>query len=160
MSSDKENADKEKELATQIVGDLLNFLDVKPEIVTEIDEASDDLIININVERDAGLLIGNRGKVLNSLQLIIGVILNNKFKKWRRVIIDVSGWRNQEKRRLESLAEVTAKRAEETGKPQYLYNLSSSQRRIIHLYLSENPRIKTESRGEGKERCLIISSKS
>jgi hypothetical protein len=36
-----------------------------------------------------------------------------------------------------------------------LYNLTASQRRIIHLFLTENPDIKTESQGEDKDRFLI-----
>jgi len=57
---------------------------------------------------------------------------------------------------LKNLAEQTAQRAIETSEPQNLYNLNPSQRRVIHMYLSENDDIVTESEGEGYERYLVI----
>src|SRR4030043_165124 len=65
---------------------------------------------------------------------------------------------DKEKERLIGLAILTAQRAEETGKPQSLYNLTPSQRRTIHLFLAEKPNVKTESQGEGNERFLIVTS--
>jgi len=64
--------------------------------------------------------------------------------------------REKEKERLEQLALRTAERVKETGRQESLYNLSSSQRRIVHLTLAGQSEVKTESIGEGKDRYLVI----
>ena len=75
------------------------------------------------------------------------------------IVVDVSNWREKEEERLISLATITAQRAKDTGEVQYLYNLTPAQRRVIHLTLSENPGVSTESQGEGKDRYLAITPK-
>lgn len=155
----KKDKNKEIELATKITEKLLGLMSVDATVDVTEDPENDALMININPSKEAGLIIGNRGRTLNSLQVILGMIFKKESGKWRRIIADVSGWREKESKRLEELALLTAQRAIETGEPQYLYNLTASQRRIIHLYLTENPNIKTESQGEDKDRFLIVSSK-
>ena len=96
---------------------------------------------------------------LNSIQIILGMMYRQKTGEWKRILVNVADWREKEQVRLENLAEVTAQRVIETGEPQSLYNLTSAQRRIVHLTLSENKRIETESLGEGKDRYLIVNPK-
>lgn len=116
------------------------------------------IIINIKTKGDvAGLLIGNKGKNLYALQLIMNCI-SKKDDQERRVVVDVDGWREKDNQRLRDLSEKTAQKVISTGESQTLYNLTPSQRRIVHTYLSENEQIKTESFGEGEERYLVITS--
>jgi spoIIIJ-associated protein len=133
---------------------------VKADINVIEDKENEALIVEIVAPEETGLIIGSRGRTLNSLQIILGMIFKKRNGTWRRVIVDVSGWRNKEKERLENLAELTAQRAEETGEPQYLYNLSPSQRRLIHMFLAKKKSVNTESQGEDKERCLVVTSKN
>ena len=73
--------------------------------------------------------------------------------------MNVADWREKEQGRLQNLAEITAERVKETGESQSLYNLTSAQRRIVHLELSKNKNVETESLGEGKDRYLIVNLK-
>jgi spoIIIJ-associated protein len=75
-------------------------------------------------------------------------------------VVNVGDYREKEEDYLKSLAASTAQRARETKEPQNLYNLKPWQRRIIHLALSEEKDLTTESMGEGEERYLIIKPKS
>ena len=95
----------------------------------------------------------------SSGQVILGMIYKRKTGEWQRIVVDVSNWREKEEERLISLATITAQRAKDTGEVQYLYNLTPAQRRVIHLTLSENPGVSTESQGEGKDRYLAITPK-
>ena len=133
---------------------LLMGTKAKPEVVEDKD--SDTILINIITEEEAGLLIGSRGDTLNSLQTIIGMIFYKKFGEWKRIIVNISDWRERQEERMRDLANQTAQRAIETGDSQSLYNLNASQRRIIHMALSENKDVETESEGEGRERYLIV----
>ncbi len=117
------------------------------------------IVVNIDSEKERGLLIGNRGETLLSFQTILNLIVKNKTGEWKNIVVNIGDWRKKQEEYLEGLAQQAADRASETGRPQHLYNLNSSQRRIIHTYLTKNDLIETLSEGEGKERYLIIRSK-
>jgi spoIIIJ-associated protein len=149
---------KDSDLVKTIAEKLLELMSIEAGVEVDEDKENDALLVRIDSAKEAGLIIGSRGKTLNSLQVLLGMIYKKKYGNWRRIIVDVSGWRDKEKERLINLATLTEERAKETGEPQYLYNLTSSQRRIIHLFLAEKPGVKTESLGENKDRYLIVTS--
>jgi spoIIIJ-associated protein len=126
----------------------------------EVSEGAEDSInVQITAEEDAGLLIGTHGKTIEALELISNLMLKNAKGDWRRVVVNISDWKEKEEKRLSDLAESVAHRVIETGKPQYLYNLSSAQRRTVHMLLAVNPDVVTASDGDGAERYLIVSPK-
>jgi spoIIIJ-associated protein len=143
----------------EIVKELFSLLslDSKPEFSEDPD--NDAYMVNIVGEAESGLLIGSRGRTLSSLQTVIGLIYRQRTGEWKRIILNVSDWREKEEERLHRLAEETATRAKETGETQNLYNLTPAQRRIVHMTLSEDKDIKTESEGEGTDRYLAVSPK-
>ena len=112
--------------------------------------------INIASDSETGLLIGFRGENINSLQTIISLMLKNKLGEWVRIIVNVGDYRQKQEEKLEDLANQAAQRALETGEAQPIYNLSSGQRRTIHMYLSERNDVITESQGEEPERFLVV----
>ena len=57
------------------------------------------------------------------------------------------------------MADQISQRVVETGQPQPIYNLTPTQRRIVHLALSESKDVETESTGEGEERYLLVKPK-
>ena len=48
---------------------------------------------------------------------------------------------------------------EDTGEERTLEPMSPVDRRIIHVSLSKNPRIITESEGKGRDRFVVIRPK-
>ena len=87
-------------------------------------------------------------------------MLRQKTGEWHTLTVDIEGWRDKQNDKLKQLALQTAEKVKQTGLPQPLYNLTASQRRIIHLELSTQEGIQTESQGEGKERYLLVSPKA
>ena len=144
---------KEVEVLTKKLFELLG-LDAK--IDFSIDEENNAVLINIDAPNETGLLIGKRGETLHSIQSVLALMTRSKVGGWVRVIVDVGDWREKNEDYLKNLAEQTAQRAKETSEPQNLYNLNSSQRRIIHMYLTDDKEIETESIGEGQERYLVV----
>jgi len=153
----KTNKKKNTEIIKVITEKLLALMKIEATVETDEDKDNDALLVNISALQESGLIIGSRGRTLNSLQVVLGMIYKKETGEWRRIMVDVSGWRDKERERLINLAEVTARRAEETNEAQYLYNLNASQRRIIHLHLAEDSSVKTESQGEGKDRHLLVT---
>ncbi|OGG14494.1 hypothetical protein A2773_05440 [Candidatus Gottesmanbacteria bacterium RIFCSPHIGHO2_01_FULL_39_10] len=105
---------------------------------------------------DTGLLIGYHGEVINSLQLILGVLVYRELGEWVRIIVDVGDYRQKREETIKRLALDKAEEAVSTGQPVSLPYLSPLERRIVHLTLSENPRVTSESEGEGKDRHIVI----
>ncbi len=136
---------------------FLNLMGIDAGVDVSVDPSKTSMLVYIDAKAETGLLIGNRGRTLNSLQMLVGMAMRQKFGEWQRVILDVSNWRQKEEERLTQLALQTAERVKTTGEPQQLYNLTSSQRRIVHMSLSEDKDVKTESQGEGQDRYLVVS---
>ncbi|MDO8638907.1 MAG: R3H domain-containing nucleic acid-binding protein [Candidatus Daviesbacteria bacterium] len=116
--------------------------------------------VNVTIETtDPGRLIGFRGETLDSLQLIVNLILSrqiNDEEKFKRVIIDVEGWRKNKEEDLGRRAGAWAKEVLETGKEIELEPMPSWQRRIVHMVISETKGVESESIGDGRDRHLVI----
>lgn len=137
---------------------LFELLGLDAKIEVSADKDNNAVLVNIDSPNETGLLIGKRGETLHSIQSVLALMTRTKIDGWVRIIVDVGDWREKNEEYLKDLAEQTAQRAKETNQPQNLYNLNSAQRRIIHMYLSENKDIETESLGEGQERYLVVKS--
>ena len=147
---------KVEEVATKI----LSLMGSQAKVGVTIDEANNAVIVNLETEVETGLLIGRHGEGILSIQTVLGMIVRKTLGEWVRIVVNVGDWREKQESQLKDLALQTAARAKETGEPQYLYNLTANQRRIVHLTLSEDSALETESQGEGKERYLLVSPKA
>ncbi len=107
-----------------------------------------------------GPIIGFHGETLSSLQLLVGQHLHAKIGEWLNLSINVNDYRQRRETSLKSLADSAVNQVLSTNTPHQLPPMPSSERRIIHLYLSENPNVATESVGLGKNRYLVISPKN
>lgn len=126
----------------------------------KMDTESDSVEVNIDDGAEAGLLIGKRGDTIFSIQQILALVMKQQTGEWKRVFVNVGDWREKQEEYLKSLAMQAVERVRSTGESQKLYNLNAAQRRIVHMVLSEEEGIVTESEGEGIERCLIVKPKS
>ena len=123
------------------------------------DKEGESFVVDIEAGDETGLLIGKKGETLTSLQTILGIMLKQSTGVWMRVIVNIGDYREKEEDYLKNLAATTAERAKDTGDPQSLYNLKSWQRRVVHMALSKEKDITTESQGEGEERYLVVRPK-
>ncbi|MDO8639175.1 MAG: R3H domain-containing nucleic acid-binding protein [Candidatus Daviesbacteria bacterium] len=141
---------------SEILENILGLLALEGSF--EVVENPEDVRVTIQTT-DPGRLIGFRGETLDSLQLIVNLILSrqiNNEEEFKRVIIDVEGWRKNKEEDLGRRAEGWAKEVLESGKEIELEPMPSWQRRIIHMVISETTGIESESIGEGRDRHLII----
>jgi len=135
---------------------LMELLSSKAKV--EVTEKDDSFSVDLKAEEETGLLIGRHGETINSIQAILALSLREELKE-KKIFVNVGDWREKQEEKLSEMAEQIYKRAIDTGEDQPVYNLSPSQRRIIHISLSEKKDVKTESIGEGKNRYLLIKPK-
>jgi len=142
----------------KIVKDLTKLMGVDVKYVVDEDEKNQVINVNLETENEKGLLIGKKGETLYSLQYILALMLNQKIGEWKRIQVNIGDWKEKQDEYLKELAQKAAERARETGEPQYLYNLNSAQRRIVHLEISMIKGAVSESEGEGSERRLVVKA--
>jgi spoIIIJ-associated protein len=152
---DKTLTAKVKDLAEE----LLCLMGTSAKVDVSEDKENEAVVVNIQTESERGLLIGHHGETLNAIQAALGMILRRETGEWVRVIVNIGDWRERQEEQLKKLALEVAERAKQTGEPQPLYNLTPAQRRVIHLELSGDEQITTESTGEGTERYLVVKPK-
>lgn len=151
----KEAVDTVKELAEE----LFSLMKVEVDYEVKQDEKNNAVYVDIDAGEETGLLIGHRGETVAAIQAALGMMTRQKTGDFVRIIVNVGDWREKQEEQLRSLAEQAAQRARETGESQPLYNLNAAQRRIIHMILSEDEEVETESHGEGQDRYLVVNIK-
>jgi spoIIIJ-associated protein len=148
----------EEEVKT-VLEELMSLLEISATIdVSPVEEVAgeDAVSVSISVPDEAGLLIGAHGATLNAIQSFVAMAIRQKTDKWIRVNLDIGEWRKKHEEYLIDLAKQAAERARTTKENQHLYNLTPSQRRVIHMALSTEKGITTESEGEGENRYLVV----
>lgn len=146
---------------SEILDNLLGLLLLEGSY--EIEENEDGFFVSIET-KDAGRLIGVKGEFLESLQLIINQILSQKQKDlakngeegFKRVIIDVAGWRKQKEEDLKKQTAAWGGQVLETKQDMELEPMSAWQRRVVHTVIGEMDGLETESIGEGRDRHVVI----
>ncbi len=105
-------------------------------------------------------LIGRNGNTLEALNLIFNNILNAGVRNNRRYYtIDAEGYRARKADQLKTLALATLERVIREGKPIKLEPMLPSERKIVHLALSESTVVDTQSEGVDPDRRLVVSPK-
>ncbi len=131
---------------------------------------SDDSQVSVEIKKqrlfynikdgNTGALIGKRGATLEAIQYIIEKVINTKSQKRVSVQIDVEGYLVKKRAALRSLAHKMASKAKKTGKPAYINQMNSFDRKIVHLALKDDREVKTQSSGDGYYRKVIIIPKN
>jgi spoIIIJ-associated protein len=121
------------------------------------DEDSERILLNV-VGGNAAMLIGKKGQTLEAIQSLVEKVVNkhNHHSHKIRVQVDVEGYLETRKANLENLATRLADKAQQIGKPISLGEMSAHDRRIVHLALKDHSEVRTQSRGEGFMRKLVI----
>jgi spoIIIJ-associated protein len=106
---------------------------------------------------ELGMLIGRHGNTLEALNLVVNNALNAGVRSNRRYYtVDAEGYRARRAEHLKSLAMATRDRATRENAPQRLEPMLPSERKIVHLALTEFPDVRTESEGEEPERRIVV----
>lgn len=148
--------DESKQLVKDLTIDLLQRLGVAGEVEVNTDE-TDAYRVHIATE-ETGLLIGYHGRTLESFQMVLSMIIGKQLGLIK-VYVNVNDYREKREESLMYLAQRAADRVVETNRPVELTHLSPAERRVVHLTLSGDDRIDTESEGEGERRVLVVKPK-
>ncbi len=135
-------------------------LDVAVEFsfVEKGEEKTEVISLDIKID-DPPVLIGQQGQTLFEIQRILRMVLNKKLGKTFYLNLDIDGYKKKKIEYLKYLVKDYADSVAMTGKEKELLPMSAYERRIVHAELSQRTDVKTESRGEGSERHIVITPK-
>ena len=140
----------------KLIEDLLGNMGVRYDIVEETEDPITQKKLFIIRSPESGLLIGDRGETFQALSHLIRRIASKGQDEMADFSIDVNDYRASMVEGLKMKAGMLANRARDMKADVEMEPMSSYERLIIHGVLSGQPNIKTESKGEGKDRRLII----
>jgi spoIIIJ-associated protein len=121
----------------------------------EITRGGDTARLNVKGE-DLGALIGRRGEKLASLQHIVNLIVGRREGQHHRIAIDVENYRGRREEQLRDVADRAAKRVVQSGKIIQLEAMPAIERRVVHMALLENPKVRTQSVGVEPNRRIVV----
>lgn len=144
----------------QVVSELVDKMGFPSQIeikkwVGEEEKEGEVFICDIK-SNESHFLIGQYGVNLQSLQHIARLLVRRKTEEKANFIIDVNSYRQEKNSALEKLAKEMAEQAVREKRAVVMRSMPAYERRIVHLELSKNDQIKTESVGEGEDRKVVI----
>jgi spoIIIJ-associated protein len=124
----------------------------------DVEETEEGCRLNMD-GGDSDLLISQGGELLEALQHLVNQAFVHELTKGQRVICDAQSFRATREAELRAMAKHAAERVRSTGSPFMFGPMNANERRIIHLTLSDESDLSTESIGEGHGRKLKVSLK-
>jgi spoIIIJ-associated protein len=106
---------------------------------------------------DLGILIGRHGTTIDALQYIAAIVINGDRRNRRQVVVDAEGYRTRREVSLKALADRMAQKAARESTSVQLKPMTAAERKVIHLYLKDHPRVETVSEGNEPFRAVVIS---
>lgn len=151
--------DGPKEKAKEFLDGLFKRMNIECSYeITFQDDLLNVQVTEIN-SKDKGIIIGKRGKNLDSVQYILSLVINKDRQTYIRTVVDVEHYRDKREETLIRLAHKMADRSRHYNKKIRLEPMNPYERRIIHSALQNESDIITYSEGEEPYRKVIIDIK-
>ena len=158
--------DKNQKLVKEALIELLQVMDITMEIeeerIEDMGDGRESYTINLQTDHP-NLLIGQYGSNLQSLQHLTGMIVRKK-RILENIIdddeikfnIDVNDYKKQKRESLIKLADTIANQVLYNKNSVALRPMSSYERKVIHMEISNRENLETESVGDDLNRRVII----
>jgi spoIIIJ-associated protein len=158
--SDSEEIVAPEELLEEIRALVSSILDAMGfEARVEIYDAGGFIAADVAPDNTA-LFIGQKGETIDALQYLVNVSAFRERPFFKRIVLDAEGYRQRRVEAIQGMAHRTARRAVRERRTVEMPPMNSSERRVVHLFLSDNPGVTTESEGSGDNRRVKVSPSS
>ena len=105
-----------------------------------------------------GVLIGRRGETMESLSYLTSLVVNRMEGSYVKLGLDVAGYRGKREDDLAALAGRLCERVKRTGCYYEMEPMNPYERHIIHTAVAAIDGVRSESKGEGADRRVVIYS--
>ena len=151
-ASKTERLENEGDIAADYLEELLDIADLDGDL--DMDVEGDRALVSI-VGADLSHLVGRRGEVLEALQELTRLAVFRETGERSRLMLDVSGYREERRAELEKLAASTIESVRADGEPVALSPLSPFERKVVHDAVAAAG-LRSESEGAGPQRHVVV----
>ncbi|WP_028573595.1 RNA-binding cell elongation regulator Jag/EloR [Desulfonatronovibrio hydrogenovorans] len=146
-----------KEFISSLMVQLITPL--SPDAKITIDDQTRPISVVIKDQSSSELLIGRDGQTLSAIQYIANRIIAKSRPGAARVQLDTEDFLEKQNEKLQQNAYQLATKAKKIGKTMSTKPLSSYHRRIVHMALQSDKKIRTKSKGDGPMKRVLIVPK-
>lgn len=144
------------DLGKKILEEIINNMGIESQIETK----TRDNLISYNIySNNNSMLIGKKGRILNSIQIYLKQAIFKKINIKTNIVIDIENYKSKQLYYLIKAVKKIAREVTLSKVPVKLDPMNSYERREIHNALSKFDYIKTESEGEEPNRYIVIKYK-
>ena len=122
----------------------------------DVYDSGDAIAVDVATE-ETGLFIGQKGETIDAVQYLLNVVTYKSRPFSKRIVVDSEGYRQRRIEAIQGMAHRTARRALREKRSLSLPPMSPAERRVIHLFLKENPDVTTSSEGEEENRRVVVN---
>lgn len=144
--------EEEGDIAADYLEGLLDIADLDGDIDIDVENNRASVAI-VGAKLDN--LVGRNGEVLDALQELTRLAVQSSTGDRSRLMLDISGYRDNRRSELKALADEKAAEAKASGAPIKLSPMNAFERKIIHDRIQELG-LSSESEGEDPERFVVV----
>jgi len=136
--------------------DLLSKLDLS----AQSEATSDGQTILLKIELDKpGILIGKNGETLVEFQYLLRLLTNRKLGEFTYLTVDVNDYQQRQQEQVEQQVIRAIKIVKRTSRSQLLEPMPAFLRKIVHLKITNETDLETQSIGEEPNRRVLVKVK-
>ncbi len=114
--------------------------------------------VRVEITGDEGeLLVRRKGEALDALQHLVNSIFRDQSGRDGRIVVDCLDFRKGKDAELRQMARFLIEKAKTSGAPQEMGPLNSYARRLVHMEVSQDAGVTSESQGDGLVKTIIIA---
>lgn len=149
-------ADPRLQAAVDYLSPIFNLMGVENFTFSAVKKGA-ATILKVSGEH-MGALIGRRGETMESLSYLASLVVNRMEGPYVKLGLDVGGYRNKREDDLSALARRIADRVIRTGCFYEMEPMNPYERHIIHTAIAGMEGVRSESKGEGPARHVVLYS--
>lgn len=155
ISKREESLNNEGEIAADYLEELLDIADLDG----DIDTFNESGRAHVSVISDSEILVGKDGEVLDALQELARLAVMTETGHRSRLMLDIAGYRDKQRRQLQDLAADAIAEVESSGEPVRLSPMNPYQRKIVHDAVA-SAGLSSESEDEEPRRRVVVLPKA
>ena len=143
-----------QEYIESFIRKILTDMEFEVETISYVQDGR--IYCNINTSNNS-ILIGKAGVILRAINLIVKNAVSTTFKKRLEVSVDINGYKEERYKKVASMERRFGKTVLRTKADLKLDPMPADERKVMHQEIAKMDHLKTESKGEGKNRYMTIS---
>ena len=142
----------------QTARDLFEKIDMQGDLKVESNEDDSIVVVSVKVD-EPKIYIGEKGQTLFEIQHILRLFIRKKIQEPVYISLDINDYKKNKEEYLRDLANTTADEVVLFKKEKELPPMPASERKIIHMALTDRDDVISESSGEDVERRIVVKPK-